>query len=255
MARDAALTAALNIVAEINQLPRQVDNVDLSFYNRNMETKQEILNYLVNKYEAKGIILYGSRALGLDAELSDWDIYVFTDKPESEINDYCEYREFNGQQLDVNTHTLDEVRNPEFYLKTAMHPVGQLEVLYDDLGGQIHQLAERSIAKFKLGPEKGTLRQHELRLKILRKFLTKAKARSEKPEIVFYSVLQFFNYAVRFWFEEHQQWPLPIHSAMAVIKSEDKIYAEQLELLYTNTNTETKVAAMERIYEMMTCNK
>ncbi len=195
--------------------------------------------------------MYGSRVTGSASNFSDWDIYVFTDKPESEIDDYCEYREFNGQQLDVNTYALDEIKNPEFFLKTAMHPVGQLEVLYDDIDRQIHQLAERSIAKFELGPEKGTARQHELRLKILRKFMTKAKARPNQPEIVFYSVLQFFNYAVRYWFETHDKWPLPIHSALSVIKSEDKAYADQLELLYSDASTEVKIAGMERIYKMI----
>jgi len=213
-----------------------------------MVTKEQIVTYLVTKYGAKGIVLYGSRADGLAKELSDWDLFVFTDKPESEIQDYCEYHEFNGQQLEVSTYAIDCAKDANFILKTSSHPIDKAVVLYDDLDGMVAETVARSTIYYSESRPPHNHRQHDLRLKILRKFLWKVKARPDQNEIVFFGTSQFFIYAVRYWFESRGRWPLPIHKALSVIKEEDQPFAQLLETLCFEGNTQSRVDAMHGLY-------
>lgn len=117
-----------------------------------MANKKRIKEYLTRKYDAQGLVLYGSRAERLHRELSDWDLYIFTDKPENDINDYCEFNEFEGESLEVSIYPLIKTEDKNFILETSMHPIGVAEVLYDGTGGLIHQIVERSAHQFRQGP-------------------------------------------------------------------------------------------------------
>ena len=135
--------------------------------------KNEIVNYLKNKYLAKGIILYGSRALGVESRGGDWDIFIFSDKPKEEIEGFGELDEYLGQQIDLSVYPTNVPEN--FILSTAMHPVSGAVVLYDDLGGKMSRLVDGSNNLFNKGPDKITKEQKSLQRKILRKFMNKAR--------------------------------------------------------------------------------
>lgn len=216
-----------------------------------MEIKEEIVKYLISKYNAKGLVLYGSRAESFHTELSDWDIYIFTDKSEFEIEDYCEYRKFKRQTLEISTCSTIDASNPLFCLRTSMHPIGVSEVLYDDLNGLVKKIVERSAREYERGPARCTKRRHQLMLKVLRKFLQKAQSRPNQKEVVFFAASQFFIYAIRYWFELNMKWPLPIYRALPVIGQNSLIYAEELMVLYSSKKSEIKIESMKKIFSLV----
>lgn len=129
-----------------------------------------------------------------------------------------------------------------------MHPLGVAEVLYDGLGGAITDTVDRSRREFERGPVPSTTRQHALRLKILRKFMRRAKARAENKMIVSIAAAQFAQQSVRFWFESRNEWPLPLHVGLDVIRDQDHAFAAELEIICQSDETKAKIDAMERVY-------
>lgn len=213
-----------------------------------MANRERITKYLIEKYNAQGLVLYGSRAERLHRELSDWDIYIFTDKSEGDIEDYCEFNEFEGESLEVSIYPLSNTKERDFILETSMHPIGAAEVLYDSTDGLIHQIVERSAHQFQQGPKPDTERKRQLRLKIMRKFMRKVRARLDQDEVVFVATAQFFMYAIRSWFEVNGEWPLPPYKALSVIRNSDEYYARNLEKIFSYTEDSMKIDAMEKIY-------
>lgn len=213
-----------------------------------MNKKEAIADYLKQKYSAVAVVLYGSRATESYTEYSDWDIFMISNTKEHEVDDFAEYREFEGEQLEVSVISLEEAKSDSFIFDTAMHPVEQIEVLLDQTDGLVDQIITRTEKAHAQRPQNDTMRMHELRLKILRKFLFKVKARPGQSEVVFFATAQFFNFATRYWFETHDLWPQPVHSALKTIEVVDVKFAESLRSLYEAGSVDSKIAAMEFMY-------
>lgn len=212
--------------------------------------KEKITQYLIKKYEAKGVILYGSRAVSKELFSSDWDIFIFSDKSEDQISDYGEINEYEGQQIDLSIYPTTIA--DDSVLDTATHPVGNALVLFDDLGGKMEKIIQNSKLAYSKGPEILTQKQKDLQRKILRKFLNKAESRPEDIATIYFGVSQFYIFAVRYWFELQGKWPLPFYEALETIKVSDIEYFSNLEKLYLlEYSYKEKTQAMRRLYELV----
>ncbi|MBP9723123.1 MAG: nucleotidyltransferase domain-containing protein, partial [Gammaproteobacteria bacterium] len=54
--------------------------------------EQEIIKFLVEKYNPIIIALVGSRAKGLNKETSDWDLYLFIDDKKRRLGEFVDYQ-------------------------------------------------------------------------------------------------------------------------------------------------------------------
>jgi len=213
--------------------------------------EQELTQYLVEKYDPIGIILFGSRATEDHPSNTDWDLFVFTDKTENDVEDFAEYHGWNNEFLEVTPLSFDEV-DQQFILETATHPVRDMKILYDNSDGTIAQIIERTRNAYEAGPSALTDRKRDLYRKILTKYIRKAQARSEQPEVVFFATSQFFISAVRYWFELQQMWPQPIHEAMPIIEENDPSFVQDLVQLHSaNEDTDAKIETMKNIRERL----
>lgn len=212
--------------------------------------KEKITQYLIEKYEAKGVILYGSRAMGKESVFSDWDIFIFSDKSEDQILEYGEINEYEGQQIDLSIYPT--AISDDFVLDTATHPVADAVVLFDSLDGKMTKIIQNSKLAYDKGPKIVTQKQKDLQRKILRKFLNKAESRPENVATIYFGVSQFYIFAVRYWFELQGKWPLPFYEALEQIKILDIEYFSNLEKLYLlEYSYEEKIEAMRRLYELV----
>ncbi len=212
--------------------------------------KEKIVEYLINKYGAKGIILYGSRAQGKATDLSDWDIFIFSDKTENDVVDFGEINLFLGQQIDLSIYSTSV--SDDFILDSSTHPIDGAVVLHDDLDGKMTKIVNNSNIAYQIGPKILTYKQKDLQRKILRKFLNKSESRPNDKASISFGVSQFYIFAVRYWFERQTRWPLPFYEAMEIIKKDDYEYFSNLEKLYLlEYSYQQKVQSMHRLYQLI----
>jgi len=212
--------------------------------------QDRIINYLVDKYEAKGVVLYGSRALMTAVEKSDFDIYIFSDKPKSEIEGFGEVDLFQGVQIDLSVYPTNV--SEDFILKTSTHPIFGAVVLLDELDGKIKKIVQNSDQAYEKGPEPLTKIQKSVQRKILRKYINKACARPLDLATVYFGVSQFFYSVVETWFLVKNLWPQSLYQALPIIEKEDEKFFQALEKLYKleYSNIE-KLLAMKELYSLI----
>lgn len=217
--------------------------------------EEELTQYLTEKYQPIGIILFGSRATEKYPENTDWDLFVFTDKTEGDVDDFGDFREWKDEYLEVSIVPPEEMTDDTFLLDTATHPVRDIKVLYDNSNGLVDRIIERTRKAYEAGPSPLIPRTRELYRKILTKYIRKAESRGDQPETIFFATSQFFIFAVRYWFEVQQLWPRPIYEAMPFIEDSGTEFAKHLrELIDGNISTGEKIDAMKYIREDLFSN-
>lgn len=86
-----------------------------------ISTHREIIDYLIEKYRPKAIILHGSRLSDDAFPDTDYDLAIITDNPDAVRPEY-----YNGCQLDASG-----VAPQEAILKAGQTPIWPCEVLFD----------------------------------------------------------------------------------------------------------------------------
>ena len=205
--------------------------------------KKEITDYLLEKYSPEAIILHGSRVAGNEKENSDWDLWIVTDKPKNIV-----IENYKGSQLDADGVILpingDLINTFGTTLKNA-------EVLYEK-GTIGHDLVKRAHERYEKGRNL-TKKEIENRINFITRRYNKIVDRVEDEGIVFLHVGVFYEVAVRYWFELlKNDWSLPIHEALPVIKEKDPRYYSLLKELYAPKITKEKLSSLTEIFEILT---
>jgi len=201
--------------------------------------EDQIIKYLQKKYNAKAIILHGSRARGNPHKHSDWDLLVFTDKIIKEAGG----AKLGKEDLDIKVIQLP-VTDVEKFISEWPQSCQTTKVLLDTdekLGSRIHKSAEKKFAK-KQGISKQRaeyIRSHFDRM------LTRLVDFENDPEVFFYHLASFYLKTVRYWFEYQSRWSQPIREALTIIEKEDQTFAKAVKTITDNskTNKEKIVAA------------
>ncbi len=210
----------------------------------------KIIDYLVKKYEPTGIILFGSRVSENAPFKSDWDLFVFTNKKEDEVEDYADLKEFEGEAIEVSPESTNV--SDDFILQTASHPVEEARILYDKSDGLMEKIIKNTKEAYNKKPNLLNERKKDLYRKILNKFIRKAESRPENLGYVYFGVSQFYIYAIRYWFENRGEWPKSIHNAIPYIESVDIDFSKFLEILVdSNRENEAKIKAMKTIRDLL----
>ena len=208
-----------------------------------MTDEQSIVYYLVNKYEPAGIILYGSRArMDIVHPASDWDLFVFSDMESNSVDDYSELRDYKSYSLDVSIYPTNVPEN--FILDTATHPVSDTRILFDTSNGKMSKIIEHTMLAYNKGPEALTTTDIAVRKRILNKYIRKVDAYPDIPGVTSFGSGFFLSYAVRYWFEVRNEWPLPINQAIAHIKSVDPEFITLLDELIGSYGNHKNVLIM-----------
>lgn len=194
--------------------------------------EQEIIKFLVEKYNPIVIALVGSRAKGLNKETSDWDLYLFIDDKKRRLGEFVDYQ---GQLLDI---TFREWSEDETYVfNNPFGPAWPVKVLLDNSEGRFEKILENTKTSYDKGPLLAYPEGHAARLQHLNRWQQKMLAYQDN-EIQFYYLCSLFPMLAQLWFEKHNMWPISPKPALDYIKEHDLEFWNDLSSLTTSVAKE-----------------
>lgn len=209
-----------------------------------MNQEDTIIVHLQKKYDPVAIVLAGSRVSGTFSELSDWDLYVFTNqefKPG--------FEELNGQTLDISVipYPIDEA----FIFDTRFHPEQHLKILLDNTDGWLQEAVIRTQKAYAAGPLPLSPEEISRIKKVMSRYIDKSENRKHIYGVVFFYLGIFYEMALRLWFQTKQQWPLSPHEALPHIENEDQHFYGQLNELACSKDTDRQINSARKIYDIL----
>lgn len=211
-----------------------------------MNFLEEIINYLIIKYEAKAILLSGSRVGNYYSQNSDWDLIVFTNKKNNLKRDL---EIFKGEVLDIEFKGLPVT--DDLLLSSSSIPISDIKILFDNTNGEIEDLIKRTNNAFHVGTGVISKNRFLSRKNYLLKKLQKLEASKDDPLIFSYYLGQYYHFSLIAWFEHKQMWSKKISSALPFIKDHDSEFYRSLELMTGEGNLQTKIEAVKKIYSLL----
>ncbi len=183
--------------------------------------EEQIVEHLIKKYHPNAIILAGSRARGMESKTSDWDLFLLTGKVFE-----GGFYDFKGELLDVTAKKWPLISDGILTIPYA--PLFPVKVLFDNTNGELSKVMGRTEKAFKKGPFKLYHTACKKRIEKLDRQLGKLKKYQGIPEVQYYYAGIFYEFAIRIWFEQKNQWPLPPGEALPLFKIQDNWYYQNL---------------------------
>lgn len=204
--------------------------------------EQKIIEYLKGKYAPKAVILVGSRAADEETPSSDWDLVLYT---ETEHESESEY--FEDQFLDIEIIKLPV--SEDHILQTSFAPDARMKILFDTPDGFAKKVVEKTLERYRQGPDPLSSEERERRRNKLHRFIDKIASRADDEGYVFNYIGAIYEFGIRYWFELRQEWSQPIYKALPYIKEHDLETYRLLEIMHGTTPPQEKVAAARAFYE------
>ncbi len=208
-----------------------------------MPTKQEITDYLIQKYHPVAILLHGSRARGLSRSNSDWDLFVFVDRDAKDDGPEL----WKGESLDIDVVKLPITKDSFF--ETFLGTLQKTEVLYEQQGAvqPVLQLAKEIYqAPYDLSDERRRNRKNYFHHLLLR-----LEGYVDQPELFFYYLAGFYENVFPYWYELKGRWSQPLYVAWPQLQKEDPEYAELVRVLSSASSTKQKLDAAQQINQRL----
>jgi predicted nucleotidyltransferase len=208
--------------------------------------KQEIKEYLIEKYQPEVIILHGSRASENYKPHSDWDLFVFVKQDNQSRKLSREVYKENALDVilvgypDIGEDTLEK-------LVAVSHSI---ENLYEKEIGSGDILVEEALEKRSQG---NFLSKEEKDLIVFDMFkYVNRLVDTQNDDAVFFHRLgrDFFPQALNSWFRVlSNEYSLPPYLAIPYIQEQDMKYYNLLEVLWSRGSNKDKVEAAQQIFK------
>ncbi len=212
-----------------------------------MET--DIINFLQKEYNAKAILLHGSRARGNPHKQSDWDLLVLTD----EIIRRDGGAKLNNEDLDIKVVKLP-ILDMDKFISGYPQTLQCIKVFLDSDDGIATRILELAKSKYEKGPGTTEERKNYTRHHFDR-MLTRLVDFKDNPQVFTYHLSSFYIKSIRYWFEYQNRWSQPICEALKIIEKEDVAFMNGLYTISDQTSTAgEKIAAAERMIQSVLNN-
>lgn len=205
---------------------------------------EEITQYLQEKYHPQAIILVGSRAGNDATPTSDWDLALYTTEKQKKVSEY-----FADQFLDIEFIQVPVVGS--YVLQTSFAPDIRMKVLLDTSDGLAQKIIEKTLEKYRQGPEPLTSEERLNRRNKLKRFIDKIASRPDDEGYVFNYIGAIYEFGIRYWFELRQEWSQPIYKALPYIKEKDPDAYKLLEQMHGQTTSREKIVAAKQFYNIL----
>ncbi len=203
-------------------------------------TKQNLTNYLKEKYNPVAIVLHGSRANGHAQEHSDWDFLIFT---RVEVDAHREIK--FGANIEIKHIHLPV---PEEKIKDKLgffFRKENIEILYDP-ENVVPELLEKNETILREGNQ-FTEAERMARFAFLTSSLDRIKDNKENTLVVFAKKAEFYDRAVPAWFRFlHKEFRPSDYEALPRIKNEDPKFFNLLEK-FTGAAADDSIVYGEKI--------
>lgn len=209
----------------------------------NIRTEEELVDFLINKYQPLAILLHGSRATGRARQHSDWDIAIVKG-PDTPL---VEHDIINGNALDIEI--IDQNISDEELVKES-GPFARAKVLYErDLVGT--KILERVRAYLERGRQQLSQSEYESRKHFLYRLKNRLKNYSGSPEEYFYFIGDYYRRAIRYWFDVRCEWSLPVYDALPFINDNDPAFFKELAVISSDASVDVKQHSIENVYKLL----
>ncbi|NHJ06291.1 MAG: nucleotidyltransferase domain-containing protein [Candidatus Heimdallarchaeota archaeon] len=220
------------------------------------EKENTIKEYLATKYNAKVLIIVGSRAVGDFKPQSDWDIYMFTDVEDTHNESFEEFiaaypEAVKEEDIDLYWYDMDV----ENYPAKLWRDLRNSKIILDTRDGFGQKLIQKALNLQKKGPEKWTKdfafgRTIKAR-RYMKKFEDNLKERNYE-ELFLRIAWHYSENIINWWFGIRQEFPLRPQQAFPYIKEEDPEFFSELEKIVSDeTSYEVKIEAFGKIHKLL----
>ncbi len=205
-----------------------------------MNTKQQLTDYVLERYAPVAIVLHGSRAIGLAKEHSDWDMLIFTNKKVDARREI----QF-GQNIDIAQVVLPIADNKiestfGFYFRKE-----NTEILYDPTNIAVELMAKNEEI-LKAG-NVFTDDDRIARYAFMQSALNGVRDYIGEPLIVFSKKSEFYEKGISAWFRFlHSAFRPSNYIGFPYIQKEDPAFFAMLQEFIAD-NSQNSIAAGERI--------
>lgn len=211
-----------------------------------MNIADKIKEYIQKKYDAKVIVLHGSRATGHATDKSDWDLFVFSDK-EDLIEGKFVGEDWEDEQLDVNLYSFPIKEN---LVQNFMSLLTTAKVLFDT-----EEVGEKAIKKAKdirdtvmiSSPEKIAAYRSSLK-----RVLNRVDSRGSDAILLNLYLADFIERAINSWFVILQKTSsIPFYRGLPMIEAKDKEFYELIMICLEGKNKGERVTAAQKLMEKL----
>ncbi len=205
--------------------------------------EQKIAEYLKSKYNPLAVILHGSRATGKNRPNSDWDIVVLVDHEVLAVQEM-----FDGEAIDVEAVKMP-LSDKQILDNFANH-LNNARLLFDNKDRIGAQLIEKSRLLASMGRE---LSEDEYTSKksFAYRLLGRLESFVENDGPFFYHLGNFYQRALRYWFELKKEWSMPVYEALPEIARRDSEYYKHLTVIYSNVSNKIKLESARWLRERL----
>ena len=204
--------------------------------------QNKIIEYLKEEYNAKAILLHGSRARGNPHKQSDWDLLVFTD----EIIKGNGGAKLDNEDLDIKVVKLP-ILDMDKFLSSYPLSLQTTKLLLDTDEGIANKIIDITKEKYNKGPgiteeRKGYINSHFERM------LSRLINLKNNPQMFFYHLSQFYVKTIRYWFEYQNRWSQPIAEALKIMEKEDQVFMNGVNTISDESKSmDEKINAAEKM--------
>ena len=217
--------------------------------------EEKIIEFLKKRYNAKVLILVGSRAVGDFKQKSDWDIYLFTDKklPKETPNQF-----YSALPQAIKNEDLDVYKNSmkiKTYPDKLWRDLRNSKVVLDTKVGFGKKLREKALDLYKKGPAKWTKEYAQGRVfkaqRYMKKFEDNLKDKNF-AELLLRISWHYSENIICWWFGIRQEFQLRPQQAFPYIKEKDSAFYKQLQKVFSDkTSYRTKINAFKQIHKLL----
>jgi len=214
-----------------------------------------IIEFLKNRYNAKVLIVVGSRAVGDFKPKSDWDIYLFTDKKllkETPKQFYAALpKAIKDEDLDVykNSMTISS------YPPKLWRDLRNSKVVLDTKAMFGKKLREKALDLYRKGPPKWTKAYAQGRVYKAQRYMNKFEdnLKDKKYAALFLRISwHYTENVIDWWFGIRQEFQLRLQQAFPYIKEKDPKFYKQLQRVFSDkTSYKTKIDAYKKIHKLL----
>ena len=207
--------------------------------------KQKIIDVLRQKYNPVAILLHGSRAVGMEREHSDWDVYMIFDH---KIPRRSYREEIAGEDVEWKSFLIPSEEESimgvfDIYLQFA-------QVLWEkDLVGT--DIIQRAKLVYSKGPALTSEEVAGYKQYMAHKLLG-MEDDIESPELFFRHLGVFANRSVNYWYEiKKNEFSKPLYMSIPDIEKRDPEYARFVKVLTSDKPKAEKINAGRKIMELL----
>lgn len=208
---------------------------------------KKISKYLTEEFNVEALILCGSRYVGDYKKHSDWDVKAFVRNPQ-DISRHKQPPRLDGIDLECTFHSIHTHFSwEEFGLKLRFSGI-----VFDNEEQSAKRVRDQAHSEYAKGPKKWSAYYALGRIERVKRYEQKFRdcLESNNHHELFQRIAwHFLENTYTWWYGVRGEWEPRPQQIFEDIKKRDPQFYSYLEIIFTSTNNEQKVAAFRDLHK------